>query len=79
MAEMIDIEDAEARFSELVDRAAKGEGIIIARDGRPMVRLVALKTEAPRRKPGLLKGKIWIGDDFDDPLPGDVFEGDDDL
>lgn len=79
MSETINIYEAKTQLSKLVDRAASGEEIIIARSGRPVARLVALKTEAPRRKPGRMKGHMWIGPDFDDPLPPDLFEGDDDL
>jgi len=78
MANTINISEAKKQWSKLVDRAASGEEIIIARAGRPVARLVALKADLPRRKPGRMKGHIWIGPDFDDPLPPDLFEGDDD-
>lgn len=73
----LNVAEAKARLSELVQRAARGEEIIIARNGQPQARLVAL---APRtaRVPGSGAGKWVISDDFDEPLPADIldaFEG----
>ena len=77
--DQINLYEAKTKLSELVDRAAAGEEIVIARDGRPVARLVAYKPRArKRRKLGLLAGKLKVPDDFDDPLPDDVldaFEG----
>jgi prevent-host-death family protein len=75
----INLYEAKAKLSELVDRAAAGEEIVIARHGRPVARLVRYAPSAgKRRKLGLLAGKWQVPDDFDDPLPDDVldaFEG----
>ncbi len=77
--DQINLYQAKTRLSELVDRAAAGEEIVIARHGRPVAKLVAYKPRAgKRRKLGLLAGKWEIPEDFDDPLPEDVldaFEG----
>ena len=51
---------------------ASGEEVVIARNGKPVARLVALSTLREPRKPGALKGRVWIGDDFDAPLPPDL-------
>jgi prevent-host-death family protein len=64
---------AKTELSALVDRAASGEEIIIMKYGRPRARLVAL-AKATRRRPGRAKGKIWIGADFDAPLPKRVLD-----
>ena len=64
--------DAKMRLSELVDRAAAGEEIVIAKNGRPLARLGPIPAEKPSRVPGGWEGQVWIGDDFDDPLPSDV-------
>jgi prevent-host-death family protein len=66
--------------SRLVDAAAAGEEILIARAGKPVARLVALQDAQarPRRRLGLLAGKVSIPADFDAPLPEDIlasFEG----
>lgn len=79
MAEMIvNLYEAKTTLSSLVERAAAGEEIIIAKAGHPMARLVAIPKAAKRRKPGGWEGRVKIADDFDDPLPEEVlaaFEG----
>jgi prevent-host-death family protein len=57
--------EAKAHFSELVQKAMRGEDVIVAKENRPVVRIVAIKPA--RRKPGTGKG-IWISPDFDEPL-----------
>ena len=74
----VDIGEAAMHLSHLVDEAAGGEEIVITRAGEPVARLVALEPTRMPRRPGLLKDKIWIADDFDAPLPEDIlatFEG----
>lgn len=69
----LNVAEAKARLSELVQRAARGEEIVIARNGQPQARLVALAPKAAR-KPGSGAGKWVISDDFDEPLPADILE-----
>ena len=69
----LNLYEAKTQLSALVDQAAAGAEIIIAKNGKPMAKLVAFK-QAVRRKPGRLKGKIWISDDFDAPLPQDIID-----
>ena len=64
--------DAKTRLSELVDRAAAGEEIVIAKNGRPLARLGPVPAERPNRSPGGWEGMVWIADDFDAPLPDDI-------
>ena len=79
MSEVLNLYDAKTQLSQLVERAAAGEEIIIAKAGKPMAKLTALAAEnLPERKPGIWKGKLWIAEDFDAPLPDeelDAFEG----
>ena len=75
----INVYQAKTKLSELLDRAAAGEEIVISRHGRQVARLVAY-APAPgkRRKLGLLAGKWDVPEDFDAPLPDEVldtFEG----
>lgn len=63
----LNLYEAKTQLSALVDAAAAGDEIIISKNGRPMARLVAFKSVA-KRKPGRLKGKIWMSDDFDAPM-----------
>ena len=65
----INIHQAKTHLSKLVEEAAQGEEIIIAKAGKPVARLVPLEqTVKPPRKPGGLKGQIWLSDDFDAPM-----------
>jgi prevent-host-death family protein len=70
----LNVAEAKARLSELVQRAAGGEEIVIARNGRPQARLVPLAPKSARA-PGAGAGKWVIADDFDDPLPPAVLAG----
>jgi prevent-host-death family protein len=70
--------DAKTHLSDLVERAARGEEIVIAKAGKPLAKLVPLAGRREPRKPGGWEGKVRIADDFDAPLPEDVladFEG----
>jgi prevent-host-death family protein len=72
----VNIHDAKTNLSSLIAEVEAGAEVVIARAGRPVARLVAVKTKKqakPDRKPGFLKGKIWVGPDFDDPLPEEIF------
>ncbi len=67
------IHEAKTHLSRLIERAESGEDIIIARAGKPVVRMIAYKEEkVPKRTPGSCKGKIEIGPDFDDELPESI-------
>lgn len=69
MAKSVNIYDAKTRLSELVDRAAAGEEIVIAKAGKPVARRVPLRVR--ERTPGRGAGKIEIAPDFDSPLTED--------
>ena len=74
----VNVYAAKTQLSRLLDRAAKGEEIVITRHGRPVAKLVPAEARRPR-KLGLLRGRIRVAKDFDAPLPADVlagFEGD---
>ena len=74
----INIHEAKTHLSRLVDEVSAGEELIIAKAGKPLARLVPIKLARPARKPGFLKGKIRIANDFDTALPSeliDAFEG----
>ena len=74
----LNLYEAKTKLSELVERAAAGEEIIIAKAGKPMAKLVPIQRRTEPRKLGLLEGQVWMADNFDDPLPDDMldaFEG----
>jgi prevent-host-death family protein len=64
MATTLNLYDAKTQLSKLVDRAAAGEEIVIAKAGKPMAKLVPLGRRPLRS--GLLGGKVRMADDFDD-------------
>ena len=69
MSEAVNVHEAKTHFSRLLERVSRGEEIVIAKAGRPMARLVPLRPSARKeRKPGALKGKIWVAEDFDAPM-----------
>jgi prevent-host-death family protein len=62
------IAQAKSRLSELVDKAMAGEEVVIARDHKPLLKLVPLRDHSRPLKPGSARGRIWLADDFDAPL-----------
>jgi prevent-host-death family protein len=74
----INIHAAKTQFSRLVDAAAAGEEIIIAKSGKPIARLGPLSTPPRKRTLGILAGRLRVPEDFDADLPDEVldaFEG----
>jgi antitoxin (DNA-binding transcriptional repressor) of toxin-antitoxin stability system len=61
----VEIEEAEKQLSKLVDEAVNGESFVIAKDGKPLVKVEALHAEASPRRIGFLAGEIAVPDDFD--------------
>ncbi len=75
MAMRVNMHEAKSDLSRLVAQARQGEEVIIMRAGKPVARLVPIPEE---RSPGLARGRLRIGPDFDAALPEDVldtFEG----
>lgn len=77
MTETVNMHQAKSSLSRLVERALAGEDVVIARNGKPLVRLVPVLQERKPRIPGRLKGKIWISPDFEftDAEIEELFEG----
>jgi prevent-host-death family protein len=73
MAKVFNLYEAKSHLSALVEQAAAGQEIVIAKAGVPRARLVAIRTRV--RTPGGSKGRIRIAADFDAPLPPDVLAG----
>jgi prevent-host-death family protein len=68
MGKLVNLYEAKTQLSSLVEEAAAGAEIIIAKAGKPRAKLVAVRG-VTRRQPGRGKGRIRIADDFDAPLP----------
>ena len=66
----VNIHEAKTHLSRLLELVELGESIVIARNGKPVARIVPFRVES--RKPGRLKGKIRIAADFDAPLPEEL-------
>ena len=67
--QIFNVHEAKTNLSKLIEATLHGQDIIIAKAGKPVVKMVAYKKEQKPRKPGLLKGKIEIPDDFTDEDP----------
>jgi prevent-host-death family protein len=81
MAPQVNIHEAKTHLSKLLRRVLAGEEIVISRAGKPIARLVPVEGPKRPRVLGKDRGKIWIADDFDAPLPPEIqayFEGEGD-
>jgi prevent-host-death family protein len=69
----VNIHEAKTHLSRLVEEAANGEGFVIAKAGKPMVKVVPLE-EAPKKKRriGVLDGQFLIPDDLDKGLDKEI-------
>jgi prevent-host-death family protein len=70
----ITIHKAKTELSRLIERACRGEEIVIARGKKPVVRLVAIGDKTSQRKPGALRGKLKVGPEFFEPLPAEELD-----
>jgi prevent-host-death family protein len=70
---VVNVAAAKARLPELIERAANGEVVILARAGKPRAKLVGLGPESSKlRVPGKGKGRFRPKKGFDDPLPAHI-------
>jgi prevent-host-death family protein len=70
----MNIHAAKTQLSRLVEAAAEGEEIIIAKAGKPVAKLGPLSARRGKRRLGLLAGKLKIPADFDAPLPPEILD-----
>jgi prevent-host-death family protein len=66
---VVTIHQAKTHLSRLIQEAAKGEEVIIARGAKPVARLVPLGEVRGKRQPGSLKNQLRVGPEFFEPLP----------
>ncbi len=74
----VNVYDAKTHLSQLLDKAASGEDVVVCRNGKPVARITRLESGKRPIKFGVLKGKLRVADDFDAPLPDHIlaeFEG----
>ena len=67
------LHEAKTNLSKLVDRALKGEEVIICKAGNPIAKLVPFRPKKKKRVPGIWQGKVPIEKDFEQ-LPADFME-----
>ena len=73
--ETVTIHEAKTNLSRLIEKACRGEEIVIARGSEPVVRLVPIVDAKGRRQPGALRGKLKVGPEFFEPLPAEELKG----
>jgi prevent-host-death family protein len=67
----VTIHAAKIQLSQLIARVEAGEQVVIARRDKPVARLVPVEPARPKRRFGSMKGKVWVGPEFFEPLPQD--------
>ena len=72
-AQTYNIQEAKVRLSRLLQEVASGAEVIIAKAGKPMARISRIEESRPTIRFGVLKGKVKVSEDFDAPLPDDLF------
>ena len=72
----VNVHEAKTHFSRLVEAAAAGEEVVIAKAGRPVARLMPLETPKPpaTRRMGFIAGEFTVPDDFDDMFANEIAE-----
>ena len=65
----VNVHEAKTHLSRLLARVERGEQVVIQRAGKPIARLVPVGPRAAARQLGCDRGKLFISDDFDAPLP----------
>jgi prevent-host-death family protein len=68
----VNIHEAKTHLSRLLDQAAKGDAVVIAKAGKPVAKLTAINAPAPRRRLGFLAGEVRVPDDFDRMGEGEI-------
>jgi prevent-host-death family protein len=70
----VNVHQAKTQLSRLLEEVAAGQEIIIAKAGKPVARLVSLRTASKKRQLGILEGKLTVRPDFDAPLPDAILD-----
>jgi len=71
----VNVHEAKTHLSRILKRVEMGEEIVVARAGKPVAKLVPIEPPRPKlRTFGGDAGKIWIAEDFDDPLPDEILD-----
>ena len=69
------IHEAKTHLSRLIESVIAGEEVVIAKAGKPLVKLIPYEEIKQPRQPGGWEGKVTMSDDFDDELPQEILAG----
>ena len=69
MTKTVNIDEAKTTLHKLLSLVTSGNEVIIAKDNKPIAKIIPISHPVRARVAGLNKGKIWISEDFDEPLP----------
>jgi prevent-host-death family protein len=69
MSAIVNVHDLKTHYSKYLEQVMHGKEVVLGKHGKPVAKIVPLPQRQQPRKPGILAGKIWIDDDFDEPLP----------
>ena len=72
---IVNLHEAKTHLSRLIESVIAGEEVIIAKAGKPLVKLIPYQETKQPRKPGGWEGKVRMSDDFDDELPDNILTG----
>ena len=68
----VNIHEAKTNLSKLLERVALGEEVVIAKAGKPVAKLMPIRSARPRFRLGSAKGEFVVPEDFNDPLPTEI-------
>jgi prevent-host-death family protein len=69
MSNIINVHDLKTNYSKYLEQVINGDEILLGVRGKAVAKIVPLSPAAQKpRTPGALKGKVWVSDDFDDPI-----------
>ena len=70
--EIVNVHAAKTHLSKLLERVEAGEEVVLGRAGQPVARLIPFRPVGAKRRFGGWRGRAWISDDFDAPLPESI-------
>lgn len=68
MSTIINVHDLKTNYSKYLEQVISGKELFLGKHGKVVAKIIPLNLAKKPRTPGALKGKIWIGSDFDEPL-----------
>lgn len=75
MTKTVNIDEAKTTLLKLLSLVSSGNEVIIAKDDKPIAKIIPISPPIRVRVAGLNKGKIWVSEDFDEPLPEQFWIG----